>query len=151
MAEDTARGFRYPLWICHACGYRMANEADDLCCDRCGEGRKMIEHREVVDAELADYWHDGLDALKAQHDETLAALAQERERARELENDNRSWQVANGWLVWSNGANCAKAEIAERQRDELVEAAKRLVYGRVDDRWDNEKALRRLLSRISHS
>lgn len=85
-----------------------------------------------------------------------AALAQERERVRKLEAElNRVHRKETGFSfdqfkIMVNDSE-ARAKAAERQRDELVEAAKRLVYGRVDDRWDNEKALRRLLSRISHS
>lgn len=38
----------WPLFMCHACGWRMAAEQPDLACERCGEPRRMIEEIEVV-------------------------------------------------------------------------------------------------------
>jgi hypothetical protein len=39
---------RWPLYICHACDWRMASEQHDFSCEQCGSSRKLIETVEVV-------------------------------------------------------------------------------------------------------
>jgi rubredoxin len=50
-------GERWPLFICRACGWRMASEQPDLSCERCGEPRSMIE--EITVARVPDTEGEG--------------------------------------------------------------------------------------------
>lgn len=38
----------WTLYVCRACGWRMATKEGDLSCENCGEPRRMIETVEVV-------------------------------------------------------------------------------------------------------
>lgn len=55
---------RWPIYVCHACGWCMASEQDDLTCENCGEPRSMIEAVEVCRVSERDHW-------KANHDDQV--------------------------------------------------------------------------------
>jgi hypothetical protein len=94
---------RWPLYICHACDWRMASEQHDFSCEQCGSSRKLIETVEVVP------------------ESDLAAL---QERLEEVERWANSSEHPNWEAGWRAGHERGKAE-----RDSLALEVERLRTG----------------------